>query len=128
MTNPIDCIADVRESAATVMESPGKISLIRSRIEREARYCPWEVIEPGKRFRALAVVQKDEEGSYYSFSPSLPGAGSQGETPEKALASLEEAIAGCIEAYLSANERIPWVTDPVFEGPGIIKRWIDINV
>ena len=81
-----------------------------------------------RRFRALGVVEKDEEGGFVSHSPSLPGAVSQGDTADEALVNLHEAIAGCIESYLEEGEEIPWVREATFEGEAVVTKWIDIDV
>jgi predicted RNase H-like HicB family nuclease len=90
--------------------------------------CSWEVLTPGKRYRALGVVEEDEDGGFWSHTPSLPGAASQGETKEEALENLREAIAGCIEVYRDAGDSIPWVEDVAPSPRAIICRWIDIDV
>lgn len=83
---------------------------------------------PPRRFRALAVVEEDEEGMCAAFSPSLPGAAGEGRTPEEALESLRESMAGCIEEYLGSQHPIPWVRDPVIESEAVlVSRWIDID-
>jgi predicted RNase H-like HicB family nuclease len=63
-----------------------------------------------------------------SFSPSLPGAVSQGRTVEQALENLREAIAGCVESYRAGGERVPWVADPDFQGDAAFRGWIDVDV
>lgn len=45
------------------------------------------------------VIEEDpEDGGYVVSCPALPGCHSQGETVEDALANIEDAIRGCIEA------------------------------
>lgn len=89
----------------------------------------WEYREPGRRFRILAVVEADDGGLFVSYTPSLPGAASQGKTPEQALSSLCEAAAGCVEAYLQAGEEVPWVQDATFGGQqAVVVKWVDIDV
>ena len=46
------------------------------------------------------ILEKQEEGGYTVYVPSLPGCVSQGETREDALKNIKEAI----ELYLEANE------------------------
>ena len=46
------------------------------------------------------VLEKQEEGGYTVFVPSLPGCISQGETREECLKNIKEAI----ELYLEADE------------------------
>ena len=47
-----------------------------------------------------AVLERQEEGGYTVYVPSLPGCISQGETREEALKNIKEAI----ELYLEADE------------------------
>lgn len=44
------------------------------------------------------VVEQDEEGFFVSSCPALKGCWSQGRTEEEALANIEEAIRGWLEA------------------------------
>lgn len=46
------------------------------------------------------VLEKQEEGGYTVYVPSLPGCVSQGETKTEALKNIKEAI----ELYLEADE------------------------
>ncbi len=46
------------------------------------------------------VLEKQEEGGYTVYIPSLPGCISQGETKEEALENIKEAA----ELYLEADE------------------------
>ncbi len=46
------------------------------------------------------VLEKQEEGGYTVYVPSLPGCISQGETKEDALKNIREAI----ELHLEADE------------------------
>lgn len=49
--------------------------------------------------KKLAVaVEQDEEGFFVSSCPALKGCWSQGRTEEEALANIEEAIRGWLEA------------------------------
>ena len=97
-------------------------------IPESQAFSVWDVCEPGTVFRALGVVEVDEEEKYVSFSPSLPGAVSQGDTPREALANLGEALAGCIESYKSDGKDIPWVEVDYFHGEAVLIGWIDVRV
>lgn len=44
------------------------------------------------------VVEQDEEGFFVSSCPALKGCWSQGRTEDEALANIEEAIRGWLEA------------------------------
>jgi len=86
---------------------------------RRATCGKWETYDPGKVYRALVVIEEDEDGVFVVHSPSLPGAASQGRTPEEALENIREALAGCIEAYLEDDGQIPWVHNPGFDGKAV---------
>lgn len=45
-----------------------------------------------KKFAFDVVVQKDESGGYVAFVPSLPGCHTQGDTLEKLMRNVEDAI------------------------------------
>ncbi len=46
------------------------------------------------------ILEKQEDGGYTIYIPSLPGCVSQGETQEEALKNIKEAA----ELYLEADE------------------------
>ncbi|MAG47568.1 HicB family protein [archaeon] len=46
------------------------------------------------------ILEKQEEGGYTVYAPSLPGCISQGETREDALKNIKEAV----ELYLETDE------------------------
>jgi len=56
--------------------------------------------------KVKVILEKQEEGGYTAYIPSLPGCVSQGETKEEALKNIKEAI----ELYLEAdvNEMISY--------------------
>ena len=49
--------------------------------------------------KLTVVLEKQDEGGYTVYIPSLPGCISQGETKEEALKNIKEAI----ELYLEAD-------------------------
>lgn len=53
------------------------------------------------------ILEPDETGGYVVSCPSLPGCYSQGETVEKAMKNIEEAILLCLEDMEAEGERIP---------------------
>jgi predicted RNase H-like HicB family nuclease len=60
------------------------------------------------------IVHKDEEdGGYWTQVPTLPGAGSQGETVEEALSMTKEAIELMLEALEEDGKPIPDDVDPI---------------
>ncbi len=50
--------------------------------------------------KVTVVLEKQEEGGYTVYVPSLPGCISQGETREESLRNIKEAI----ELYMEADE------------------------
>jgi len=42
------------------------------------------------------VIHKAEEGGFWAEVPSIPGCVSQGETMEKVVSNIHEAIEGCL--------------------------------
>ncbi|OGK16299.1 hypothetical protein A2690_02840 [Candidatus Roizmanbacteria bacterium RIFCSPHIGHO2_01_FULL_39_12b] len=49
----------------------------------------------------IAIFQEEKDGGYSVWVPELPGCASQGETVEKAMGNIREAI----ELYLEDNEQ-----------------------
>jgi predicted RNase H-like HicB family nuclease len=43
-----------------------------------------------------AIVHEAEEGGFWAEVPAIPGCATQGETLDELLASLREAIKGCL--------------------------------
>ena len=80
------------------------------------------------RYCALTVVERDEDGKFFSYSPSLPGAASQGDMAKEALENLKDALADCIRSYRDEGEEIPWVEEPETPKGAVIARWINVDV
>lgn len=59
-------------------------------------------------FHVVVALVPEPEGWYSAYSPSLPGAHSQGENAEAALKNIQEAIAGLLESYIDEGKPIPW--------------------
>ena len=61
--------------------------------------------------KLTVILEKQEEGGYTVYVPSLPGCISQGETKEEALKNIKEAI----ELYLEAdtNELVEYTGEKV---------------
>ena len=53
------------------------------------------------------VIQKAEEGGFWAEVPMLPGCSSQGETIEKTLGNIKEAIEGHVEALRQEGQAVP---------------------
>ncbi|MBI2864650.1 MAG: type II toxin-antitoxin system HicB family antitoxin [Chloroflexi bacterium] len=57
--------------------------------------------------RYTVIIHEAEEGGFWTEVPALPGAGSQGETFDEALASTQEAIELWIEAAKTQGRPVP---------------------
>ena len=55
----------------------------------------------------LVYLQPAEEGGYIVSCPALPGCVTQGETVEKALEMIRDAIEGYIESLRAHGEPVP---------------------
>jgi len=88
----------------------------------------WESIGKDRHvYRCLAVFHQEESG-YSVFCPQLPGAHSQGETIEEAVANIMEAVGGLIESYIEHQEEIPWNNEFSVPPDAAEKRWITVDV
>ncbi len=59
------------------------------------------------KYRYTVVIERDEDGVYIASCPALQGCYTQGETYEKALENLKDAIRLHIEARQAVGEPIP---------------------
>ncbi|MBI4283936.1 MAG: type II toxin-antitoxin system HicB family antitoxin [Chloroflexi bacterium] len=53
------------------------------------------------------IIEKGRESGYMAYAPALKGCVSQGETKDKALKNLKEALEGYIEALLEDGLPVP---------------------
>jgi len=56
--------------------------------------------------RFSVVIEKDKDG-YFAFSPELQGCYSQGDTYEKTLENIRDAIRLHVEDRLESDEEVP---------------------
>ena len=59
-------------------------------------------------YRCIVCLIEEEDGGFSAVCLNLPGACSCGDTEEKALENVREAITGVIKSYLENGEKIPW--------------------
>lgn len=59
-----------------------------------------------KTYRFSVVLEKDKEG-YFAFCPELQGCYTQGDTYEKALENIKDAIRLHVEDRIEGGEDIP---------------------
>jgi predicted RNase H-like HicB family nuclease len=64
--------------------------------------------KPVKKQRIVVALIEEVAGGYSVVCLNLPGAASQGESREEAIANVVDAARGCIEEYEASNEQIPW--------------------
>ncbi len=57
-------------------------------------------------YHFVVVVEKDEHG-YFAYCPELQGCYTQGETFEKVMENIKDAIRLHVEDRLASNETIP---------------------
>lgn len=57
------------------------------------------------KYRVL--IEQDEDGVFVAEVPSLPGCVSQGETRERAVENIKEAIALYLESLAAHDEPVP---------------------
>ena len=61
----------------------------------------------GKDYHFTVIIEKEEEGGFHAFCPSLPGCHTQGETFEEAMNNIKDAVKLYLESLLAHNESIP---------------------
>ena len=57
--------------------------------------------------RYTVILEREDDGGYHAFAPSLKGCHSQGETLEETLANIKEAIELYIESLKAHGEPLP---------------------
>lgn len=55
----------------------------------------------------IEPLSSDDGGGFYASVPDLPGCMSDGETPQEAIANVQDAIACWIEAAKEAGRPVP---------------------
>lgn len=55
----------------------------------------------------IEPLPSDDGGGFYASVPDLPGCMSDGETPQEAIANVQDAIACWIEAAKEAGRPVP---------------------
>jgi predicted RNase H-like HicB family nuclease len=58
------------------------------------------------------VYWSDDDGGYIAVAPDLPGCSAFGKTQERALAELQDAITGWVEAAKAVGNPIPGPSQP----------------
>jgi predicted RNase H-like HicB family nuclease len=60
-----------------------------------------------KTYNYTIIFEKEAEGGYHAFCPSLKGCHSQGDSFEETLANITEAVELYIESLLEDQEPLP---------------------
>jgi len=53
------------------------------------------------------ILEREEEGGYHAFCPTLKGCHTQGDTLDEALANVREAIEAYLESLRARGEPLP---------------------
>lgn len=120
---------DIKASVygVAVQEKDARKAFGADRTENPVKRLSWKASEPGKRYRVFAGVKK-EGGEHVSYCLNLPGAVSCGDSRDKAVENLREAVAGCIKSYLDAGKQIPWIKPLGSKDEYDFTEWIDVDV
>lgn len=79
-------------------------------------------------YECRILLLPEADGGFSAIIPRLPGAVSQGETEEEALANIKEAFRAVAKCYLRDSGTIPW-SSPLQEYPKEShERWILVDV
>jgi len=60
-----------------------------------------------KEYNYTIIFEKEEDGGYHAFCPSLPGCHTQGDTYEEAVENIKDAVKLYIESIKANGEEIP---------------------
>jgi predicted RNase H-like HicB family nuclease len=63
--------------------------------------------ETRSQYHYTVILEREEEGGYHAFCPSLRGCHAQGDSYEETLCNIEEAIRVYIESLKAHSEPIP---------------------
>ena len=75
----------------------------------------------GTTHRFTVIFEKEDQGGYHVFCPTLPGCHTQSETVEEGMANIREAIQLYVETLIEDGLPIPEPTTQVgYAGVGVI--------
>lgn len=60
-----------------------------------------------KEYTYTVVFEREEDGGYHAFCPSLPGCNSQGDTYDEAVENIRDAIRLYLESLKAHGEKAP---------------------
>lgn len=88
------------------------------------KFVTWTEEPTGEdRLYRLELLMTEEDGAVLIEAAQLPGAISQGATPEDAIENIREALSGLIREYRASKQEIPWQA-PKEPRPGQVRRWV----
>ena len=58
-------------------------------------------------FNYTIIFEKEDDGGYHVFCPTLKGCHSQGDTYDEALTNIQDAIKIYLDSLIAHNEPIP---------------------
>lgn len=53
------------------------------------------------------IIEKEEEGGFHAYCPSLPGCHTQGESYEEVIDNIKDAIKLYVESLIAHGESLP---------------------
>jgi predicted RNase H-like HicB family nuclease len=59
-----------------------------------------------KQLEYVIIIHRADEGGYWSDVPSLPGAGSQGESIDETISNTKESIEAVLEVMKQHGEKV----------------------
>jgi len=60
-----------------------------------------------KNYNYTIIFEKEDDGGYHVFCPTLKGCHSQGDTYDEALTNIQDAIKLYLDSLIAHNEPIP---------------------
>jgi predicted RNase H-like HicB family nuclease len=60
-----------------------------------------------KEYHYTVLLEREDDGGYHAYCPSLPGCHIQGETYDEALENIEDAIQLYLESLKAHGEKPP---------------------
>ena len=60
-----------------------------------------------KEYNYTIILEKEEDGGYHAFCPSLPGCHTQGDTYDETMSNIKDAVKLYIESLKAHKEPIP---------------------
>ncbi len=73
------------------------------------------------------ILEREEEGGYHAFCPTLKGCHSQGDTLEEALVNVREAIEAYLERLQKHGEPAPVEGDGNESYPSLVRNSLGLG-